>query len=97
MEASTYPTDGLLPVNNSKNNNNELVRNAIEAKALLYLFSEDKKNGRATINMALHYFETLKIDYTAQDISREIGRAIVTGSMVYDWCYPLLTEKNNIL
>src|SRR5690606_28503276 len=25
-------------------------------------------------------------------ISREIGRAIYTGALVYDWCYPLLEQ-----
>src|SRR5690606_4743358 len=27
------------------------------------------------------------------DITREIGRAIYTGSLVYDWCHDLLTEE----
>jgi hypothetical protein len=93
QRASTYSTDGFLPVNGVKNNNSEAIKNAIEAKALLYLFSQNPKTGRDAVETALNYFATLKIDNTVQDITREIGRAIVTGAIVYDWCYPLLTEK----
>ena len=30
------------------------------------------------------------------DITREIGRAIYTGSLVYDWCYDLLTDAEKV-
>ena len=96
--AANFKTEGYLPLNGSKYNNNKVVRDAIEAKALFFVLYNDGKGGRAAIDNVLHYFATLKIDSTAADVTREIGRAIVTGAIVYDWCYALLSvEEKTIL
>lgn len=97
MQASKLNTDGYLPL--AKDNNNIAVRDAIEAKALTYLFYGDKMLGTDAVKAVLHYFATLKIDERKPDVTREIGRAIVTGAIVYDWCYPLLSpqQKNKLI
>ncbi len=64
----------------------------MELNALRYLSERDNRLGRETIN------ETLKLmqDFTwphKQDISRQIGRMMVTGAIVYDWCYELLESE----
>jgi len=91
LSAAAFSTDGLLQLTGAKHNNNIEVRNAIEAKALLYVLNQNKASGDEALSAVLNYFATLKIDPALPDVSREIGRAIVTGSIVYDWCYPLLS------
>ncbi len=98
LASSTLVTDGILKQDSSKSNLDIGVRNAIEAKALMYLFSNDHLTGRQAVDAMLHFYATLKTDLSRPDVCREVGRAIVTGSIVYDWCYPLLTgEEKNIL
>ncbi|MDZ4794249.1 MAG: heparinase II/III family protein, partial [Bacteroidota bacterium] len=90
--AAAFITNGYLKLDANKAGNNDInIRNAIEAKALLYLFSNDQEQGRQTVDYLLHYYATLKIDMHKDDVCREIGRAIVTGAIVYDWCYALIT------
>ncbi len=98
-DAASYTTDGYLPLDGEKYNNNVTESDAIEAKAFLYVINKDVQTGRNAVDALLHYYATLKIDMNRPDVTREIGRAIVTGSMVYDWCYPLLTteEKNTLI
>ncbi|MBC8155281.1 MAG: hypothetical protein H7Z72_20515, partial [Bacteroidetes bacterium] len=88
--AATYKTDGYLPLG-KPDNNSTAVRNAIEANALLFVLNNDQKAGQFAVDAVLHYFETLKIDPSKPDVTRELGRAIVTGAIVYDWCYALLS------
>ncbi len=98
--SAAFITEGYLKTDaNIASNNNIKIRNAIEAKALLYLFSNDQKQGREVVDNLLHYYATLKIDMHKDDVCREIGRAIVTGAIVYDWCYSLLTaaEKQHLI
>ena len=64
----------------------------MELNALRYLSDRDDGFGREVVN------ETLKLmqDFTwpnKQDISRAIGRMMVTGAKVYDWCYELLEPE----
>jgi len=96
--AAAFITDGYLKLDANKAGNNDIkIRNAIEAKALLYLFSNNQKQGREVVDNLLHYYATLKIDLLKDDVCREIGRAIVTGAIVYDWCYSLLTAAEKQL
>ena len=98
--AAAFITDGYLKSDaNKAGNNDNKIRNAIEAKALLYLFSNNQKHGREVVDNLLHYYATLKIDMHKDDVCREIGRAIVTGAIVYDWCYELTTaaEKQTLI
>ena len=62
----------------------------IELKALNYLVSKDKKLAREAIVLAIDTLEKAEYPHIS-DISRAIGRLMISGSMVYDWCYDQLT------
>ena len=64
---------------------------AVEADAIRYLLTEDADLGRRTAAAALKLLEETRFDMKQQDVTRPIGRLMVTGAVVYDWCYPVLT------
>jgi hypothetical protein len=97
LKSAELYTDGRLKITEEKQNLDNGIRDAIEAKALLYSFSGDETIGRAAVDALLNFYATLKIDLTRHDICRIVGRAILTGSMVYDWCYDLLSENEKQL
>ena len=65
----------------------------VEVDAVRYLLTRDPELGKATIQLALETLEHSSFDLSKQDITRPIGRMMVTGAIVYDWCYPLLTSE----
>lgn len=65
----------------------------VETDALRYLMNHDDVLGKRTIADALKLLEEAKYPADVQDITRPIGRMMVTGSVVYDWCYGLLTAE----
>ncbi|MBC7887863.1 MAG: heparinase II/III family protein [Ferruginibacter sp.] len=95
--AAAFVTTGHLKLNGSKGNFDLSIRNAIEAKALLYLLNNDATIGREAIEALLNFYATLTTDMDKPDVCRDIGRAIVTGAIVYDWCYDLTTAEEKIL
>ncbi len=62
-----------------------------ELYALQYLVSQDKTLGRKAINTALDTIKQSSWPDEVQDIARSVGRMMVTGAIVYDWCYDLLS------
>lgn len=70
----------------------------VELKAIDYLISGKKETGREAINMIIDTLETA-VYPEISDISRAIGRLMITGSIVYDWCYDQLTpaEKDRFV
>lgn len=63
-----------------------------ELMAMDYLIHGDANTGREAITSVLDSLE--KAVYpNISDISRAIGRFMVTGAIVYDWCYDLLTPN----
>jgi heparin/heparan-sulfate lyase len=64
----------------------------LEVDALRYLLDRDAELGRRTAAAAVVPLEQSSFDKKTQDISRAIGRMMVTGAIVYDWCYPVLTD-----
>ncbi len=72
----------------------EKLERAIEAKAFYYLMSDDQKIGKEAVVLADQYLEMLEFGNVSYgDITRELGRAIYTGALVYDWCYALLDMR----
>jgi heparin/heparan-sulfate lyase len=63
-----------------------------ELNALRYLVDEDEELGREAITAVLDTMETASWPHTG-DISRAVGRMMVTGAIVYDWCYDLLKKE----
>ncbi len=70
----------------------------IEWDALQFLVSKDRTLGRVTIDSALALLRRTELP-ERQDAARVTGRMMVTGALVYDWLYPLLTreEKNSFI
>lgn len=64
----------------------------VEWEALNYLAKPDAAKGRATIVDTLALLKACKLA-DKQDACRETGRMMVTGAIVYDWLYPLLTAE----
>lgn len=67
------------------------VQIALEVDAVRYLLTRNDELGRRTAASALETLQRAVFDLTRQDITRPIGRMMVTGAIVYDWCYPVLT------
>jgi hypothetical protein len=67
------------------------VRQSIEANALIYLLEGDPQRGRRTIDMLINNLNTIQFTHSNQ--YGLIGPTINAAAMVYDWCYPLLTEE----
>lgn len=67
------------------------VQIRVEVDALRYLLERDPELGRRTLATALSTLEKSVFPKDVQDITRPIGRMMVTGAVAYDWCYPLLT------
>ncbi len=71
----------------------ESLEEVIRDKAFYYLVTKERKTGEEAVNLLHNYFSVLEFgNVTYGDITREIGRAIYTGSLVYDWCYDLLDD-----
>ncbi|MDA3865316.1 MAG: hypothetical protein PF489_01050 [Salinivirgaceae bacterium] len=87
-------TDGKLYKVVGKTNMNLEVMNAIESKALQYALTNNRVLGQEAISAVINFLKTIDFDYTKQDVCRDIGRSIVAGSMVYDWCYDLTTAAD---
>lgn len=72
----------------------EDVERTIEYKAFYYLMTNDEKIGRDAVHLISNYYSVLEFGNVSYgDISREIGRALYTGALVYDWCYSLMDES----
>ena len=64
----------------------------VELQALEYLMTKNPKVGRAAITSIIDTLETATFK-KAGDISRGIGLFMVTGAIVYDWCYDQLKAE----
>jgi len=65
----------------------------VETDALRYLMTHDEALGRRTIAATLTLLQNAHYPKEQQDVTRPIGRMMVTGAVVYDWCYALLTAE----
>ncbi len=61
-------------------------------KAFVYLMTGDRKYGKEAIALMDAYMGVVEFS-NLLDITREIGQVIYSGSLVYDWCYDLLTPE----
>ncbi|GAB1415344.1 heparinase II/III family protein [Paludibacter sp.] len=61
-----------------------------ELTAMDYLITKKPATGREAIEMIIDTLETA-VYPDVSDISRAIGRLMISGAMVYDWCYDQLT------
>lgn len=74
---------------------NEALELMVEKKAFYYLMTNDVTIGNEVVRLTKDYLAVLEFGTAMYgDISREIGRAIYTAALVYDWCNPLLTTAD---
>ncbi len=64
----------------------------LEWDAIQYLVSKDKILGRSIIDSALILLQQTELPQMG-DAARVTGRMMVTGAIIYDWLYPLITNK----
>lgn len=62
------------------------LEQAAAAKALVSLMNGDHTLAREAVALMSRYLAAVEFD-NLLDITREVGRALYTGSLVYDWCY----------
>ncbi|MEI6755128.1 MAG: hypothetical protein WCK78_18450 [Paludibacter sp.] len=94
-EQKNYTTDGIV----SSNQPDERIRQKMEALSLEYLMDtvHNKNSGREAIKLAINYMNSYSTNRVVKAVSYEENtntyEAILGGSIVYDWCYGLLTDK----
>ena len=73
----------------------ENIQIRLELEALAYLLDHDAAPGRDTVALALKLLQKTRAPEVAKKeaSSRPNGRMMVTGAIVYDWCYPLLSAE----
>ena len=64
----------------------------VEWDALQYLVAPNEEKGRQIVQKTLQLLKESKLP-DRQDACRVTGRMMTTGAIVYDWLYPLLTDK----
>ena len=72
------------------------IVDAMRAKAFYYLVTGDEKVGREAVELTLGYMTKVSFG-NGQDICRKSGECIYSTALVYDWCYPLLTDAEKKL
>ncbi len=68
------------------------MQSKVEWNALQCLVTQDATLGRRTIEAALALLQKCELP-EIQDGCRVTGRMMVTGAVVYDWCYGLITSQ----
>jgi heparin/heparan-sulfate lyase len=67
-------------------------QSGVEWNSLQYLVHKDQAAGRAIVNAALELLRNCELP-DRQDACRVTGRMMVTGAIVYDWLYELLSRE----
>ncbi|PCJ58634.1 MAG: hypothetical protein COA79_12810 [Planctomycetota bacterium] len=76
---------------------NPELENAAITKAFVSLMIDDFKLGNEAIVLIRDYLNSVEFG-NILDITREIGLALYSASLVYDWCYDLMSveDRNSI-
>ncbi|MBO5959081.1 MAG: hypothetical protein J6Q65_03060, partial [Lentisphaeria bacterium] len=68
------------------------LETAVIEKAFVSLMEQDAALGKEAAQLMSRYFDA--VDFGNRlDVAREIGGAIYAASLVYDWCYDLMTPE----
>ena len=68
------------------------VTSRVQVQALDYLLEGDKRLARKAITAMLDTLQRASFG-TRSDLSRASGAMLITGAMVYDWCYDQMKES----
>lgn len=85
--------DGNLTITAGKTNYNADILAAIEAKAFDYALYGNEENARTAIDAIKNYADTCTYE-GINDYTRNMGHILFVAAEVYDWCYPILTQKD---
>ncbi|GLC79725.1 heparinase II/III domain-containing protein [Lacrimispora brassicae] len=69
----------------------------IEAYAFDYAVNGNVENGRKAVEAARNVVKTFQYNPKKSDIVREKGVVIYLSALVYDWCYPLVSQEDKKL
>ncbi|MDZ7619543.1 MAG: hypothetical protein U1E05_21290, partial [Patescibacteria group bacterium] len=69
------------------------LERAAVSKAFVHLMTGDQARGREAIGLMRDYLAAVEFG-NLLDITREIGRAIYSGALVYDWCHDLMSPDD---
>ncbi len=97
---SKLETDGNLGLlgNGASSNMNLSLLECIEANAFLYLMDNDVEKGKRAVELVKNMITTLVNRKSNQDTAtRTGGQAIFVASLVYDWCYYLISDEDKAL
>ncbi|MCE5237478.1 discoidin domain-containing protein [bacterium] len=72
---------------------NATLEQAAVAKAFVHLMAGDRERGLEAVALMRTYLAAVQFD-NLLDITREIGRAIYSGALVYDWCYDVMAPAD---
>ncbi|MBN2292646.1 MAG: hypothetical protein JXM70_09485 [Pirellulales bacterium] len=67
------------------------LETAAREKAFYYLMTGDEAIGKEAISLIQRYIQLVEFG-NLLDITREVGRAIYSASLVYDWCYAIMNQ-----
>ncbi len=88
-----FADDELIPINLANRSVISDIESRMRYKAFAYLVTGDQSLCMEAIDLAERYIRALDPG-NILDITREIGSAIYNGSLVYDWCYDLLSASD---
>ncbi len=66
---------------------------AAAAKAFYYLMTGDRNVGADAVKLMRAYLQNVSFG-NGEGSCRQVGEALYGASLVYDWCYPLLTPED---
>ena len=91
-EQISYNTDGIIKTDKP----DEKVRQKMEALALSYLLTNNGDDGKSAIRIAINYLSSYSDNRkeVQKDYNLQTYEAVFGASMVYDWCYNLLSEDD---
>ncbi len=69
------------------------LETAARNKAFVYLMTGNTALGKEAVKLTRDYLRCVEFG-NMLDITREIGRAIYSAALVYDWCYDLMTPED---
>lgn len=88
--------DGMLPdaLTGAGSNMDYNMFAVVEAYAFDYLLNGNEENGRRAVDAMKNIIATFQYNPKKSDIVREKGSVIYLSAIVYDWCFPLMTNED---
>jgi len=97
-EKSTVYANGILASRavDAKTNMNSSYIGIMEACAFRYLTENNKDMGTKAVTIAKNMLKTLDNAPGTDEATRLGGQCIFSSAIVYDWCYPLLSDTDKM-